>query len=301
VTLDPAVMTALQGATRTAVYGATTLVVGAALFDAVVISRAIGLTPLEIASARARARKIGFVAAIVLVAAYLTRLYLQVIDSFLVAVPSADMIRQLFFLTRDWGHGMLAQIIISALVFCLLLYARRARSSALGVIAVTAPMAAASVPLTGHAVAHAGSIAVAAQATHVFAAGGWLGTLSVLWLIGRRVQSTASLASIVRAFSPVALTCAGLLGFAGAATYFLHVGGLDQLLTTPYGLVLVTKIAVFLSASGVGYVNWKHLTPRLMEGGQRARFTQAAALEISLAVVAILLTAVLTNLPQPGE
>ena len=294
-------MTALQGATRTAVYGATTLVVGAALFDAIVISRAIGLTPLEVASARARARAIGFVAAIVLLAAYLTRLYLQVIDSFLVAVPSAEMLRQLFFLTRDWGHGMLAQIILSAFVFCLLLYARRARSSALGVIAVTAPMAAVSVPLTGHAVAHAGSIAVAAQATHVFAAGGWLGTLSVLWLIGRRVQSTASLASIVRAFSPVALTCAGLLGFAGAATYFLHVGGLDQLLTTPYGLVLVTKIAVFLSAAGVGYVNWKHLTPRLTESGQRARFTQAAALEISLAVVAILLTAVLTNLPQPGE
>jgi len=294
-------MTALQGATRTAVYGATTLVVGAALFDAIVISRAIGLTPLEVASARSRARGIGFVAAIVLLAAYLTRLYLQVVDSFLVAVPSAEMLRQLFFLTRDWGHGMLAQIIISALVFCLLLYPRRARSSALGIIAVTAPMAAVSVPLTGHAVAHAGSVAVAAQATHVFAAGGWLGTLSVLWLIGRRVQSTASLASIVRAFSPVALTCAGLLGFAGAATYFLHVGGLDQLLTTPYGLVLVTKIAVFLSAAGVGYVNWKHLTPRLTEDGQRERFTQAAALEISLAVVAILLTTVLTNLPQPGE
>ena len=294
-------MTALQGTTRTAVYAATALVVGAALFDTIVISRSRGLTPLEIASARARARAIGFVAAIVLLAAYLARLYLQVIDSFLVAVPSADMLRQLFFLTRDWGHGMLAQIVVSALVLGLLLYVRRAHSSGLGLIAITAPMAAVAVPLTGHAVAHAGSLAVAAQATHVFAAGGWLGTLSVLWLIGRRVPSTASLASIVRAFSPVALTSAGLLGCAGAATYFLHVGGLDQLLTTPYGLVLVTKIAVFLAAAGVGYVNWKHLTPRLMEGGQRARFTQAAALEISLAVVAILLTAVLTNLPQPGE
>ena len=294
-------MTALQGATRTAVYGASALVVGAALFDAIVISRSIGLTPLEVVSARARARGIGVVAAIVLLAAYLTRLYLQVIDSFLVAVPSTDMLRQLFFLTRDWGHGMLAQIVISALVLCLLLYVRGARSSAISVIAVTAPMAAVAVPLTGHAVAHAGSIAVAAQATHVFAAGGWLGTLSVLWLIGRRMPSTASLASIVRAFSPVALASAGLLGFAGAATYFLHVGGLDQLLTTPYGLVLVTKIAVFLAAAGVGYVNWKHLTPRLTEGGQRARFTQAAALEISLAIVAILLTTVLTNLPQPGE
>ena len=135
--------------------------------------------------------------------AYLTRLYLQVIDSFLVAVPSTEMLRQLFFLTRDWGHGMLAQIVIMVLVLGLLLYWGGARDcQLLGVIALTAPMAAVSVPLTGHAVAHAGSIAVAAQATHVFAAGGWLGTLSVLWLIGRRVPSTVSLASIVRAFSP---------------------------------------------------------------------------------------------------
>jgi putative copper export protein len=301
VTLDPAVITALQGTTRTAVYGATTLIVGAAIFDTVVVSRAFGLTPAEAASARSRARTIGFIASIVLLSAYVARLYVQVIDSFLVAVPTTEMLRQLFFMTRDWGHGMLAQIVISGLVVCVLFYVRCSKPAPLAWIAMTAPLAAVSIPLTGHAVAHAGTIAVAAQATHVFAAGSWLGTLSVLWLVGRKLPSTVSLASVVRAFSPVALTSAGLLGLAGAATYFPHVGGLDQLLTTPYGLVLVTKIAVFFAASGFGYVNWKHLTPRLTESGQRERFTQAAALEICLAIVALLLTAVLTNLPQPGE
>jgi putative copper export protein len=61
------------------------------------------------------------------------------------------------------------------------------------------------------------------------------------------------------------------------------------------------KVAVFLSAASVGYINWRHLTPRLPETGQRERFARAAALEIALATTAILLTTVLTNLPQPGE
>ena len=294
-------MTALQGTTRTAVYGATTLVVGAALFDAIVISRAIGLTPLDVASARARARGIGLVAASVLLVAYLTRLYLQVIDSFLVAVPSSEMLRQLFFLTRDWGHGMLAQIVISALVLCLLLYARGARSAA-------------HRRDCGHGTD--GGIVGSAHGTCCRACGQHRRRGAGDTCICRRRLARHVVGAVAdrpagaingepgvhrsRLFAR-RVTCAGLLGFAGAATYFLHVGGLDQLLTTPYGLVLVTKIAVFLSAAGVGYLNWKHLTPRLTEGGQRSRFTQAAALEISLAVVAILLTAVLTNLPQPGE
>jgi putative copper export protein len=65
--------------------------------------------------------------------------------------------------------------------------------------------------------------------------------------------------------------------------------------------VLVLKIAVFLSAAGAGYVNWRHVTPRLERTGERATFTRSAALEIGLAVVALLLTTVLTNLEQPED
>ncbi len=74
------------------------------------------------------------------------------------------------------------------------------------------------------------------------------------------------------------------------------------MLSTEYGVVLVLKIAVFLSAAGAGYVNWRHVTPRLERtSGQRATFTRSAALEIALAVVALLLTTVLTNLEQPED
>ena len=79
------------------------------------------------------------------------------------------------------------------------------------------------------------------------------------------------------------------------------MGNLSHLLSTQYGVVLVLKIAVFMSAAGAGYVNWRHVTPRLELTGQRETFTRSAALEIALAVVAVLLTTVLTNLEQPGD
>jgi putative copper export protein len=301
VTLDPTVIAALQGATRAVVYGASTLIVGSAAFDTVVVRRAAALGPTERAAARARAREIGHLAAAALCLAYLARLYIQVIDSFLVVLPTVDMVRQLIFSTRAWGLGVLAQLIISASVLAMLTYARVTRTPNPGAAAASALLAAVSVPLTGHAVAHGGPAAVAVQAAHVFAAGAWLGTLTVMWLVCSRMASSDDLMSVVRAFSPVALASAALIAAAGTAAVFIHVGTPGELLSTRYGLVLLMKIAVFLTAAGVGYVNWRHVTPRLHQDGQRQLFSRTAALEIALAVVAILLTAVLTNLPQPGD
>jgi putative copper export protein len=301
VTLDPEVITAIKSTTRAAVYGASALVVGAAIFQTMILPRASGMSADERAHARAGARTIGYFAAWVLLLAHLARLYIQVIDSFLVAIPTTEMIGQLFFSTRTWGLGILAQTIISAILVLLLMATRRARGDVPWLAMGSALLAAVSVPLTGHAIGHAGPVAVAAQATHVFAGGSWLGALTVLWLTCRRLPSAASLVAVIRAFSPVALASAALLALAGTATYFLHVGDLSHLLTTEYGVVLVLKIAVFMSAAGAGYANWRHVVPRLAASGQRVTFTRSAALEIALAVVALLLTTVLTNLPQPGD
>lgn len=300
MTLDPVVITAINSTTRAAVYGASALIVGAALFDVVVLRRASGLNPGERRAIQARALQIAYCAGWVLLLAYVGRLYVQVIDSYLVFTPTLFMVRQLIFSTRAWGLGMFAQIVIAAGVLGLLIFSKR-RAGAPAATTAAGVLSALSVPLTGHAIAHAGPIAVAAQAAHVFGVGGWLGTLTVLWMTCRRMMSTDDLATIIRRFSPLALTSAALIALAGIATFFIHVGGFSELLSTSYGLVLLLKVAVFLSAASVGYVNWRHLTPRLPETGQRERFARAAALEIALATTAILLTTVLTNLPQPGE
>jgi putative copper export protein len=300
VTLDPVVITVIKSTTRAAVYGASALIVGAALFDVVVLRRSSGLNPAERGAIQTTVLRIARAAGWVLFLAFVGRLYVQVIDTYLVFTPTFFMVRQLIFSTRAWGLGMFAQIVTAAGVLGLLILSKR-KAGAPAAMMAAGVLAALSVPMTGHAVAHAGAVAVAAQAAHVFGVGGWLGTLTVLWVTCRRMQSTDDLATIIRRFSPLALASAVSIALAGIAAFFLHVGGFSELLSSSYGLVLLLKVAVFLSAAGIGFINWRHVTPRLRETGQRERFARAAALEIALATTAILLTTVLTNLPQPGE
>ena len=138
MTLDPAAVIAIQGGTRAVVYGAAALVVGSAVFETVVLPRAALLSPDARGAARARARAIGYLAAACAVLRYVARLYIQVIDSFLVVVPTAEMLRQLIFSTRAWGLGVLAQLIVSAGVLGLLTYVRVTRTRQSGAVAATA-------------------------------------------------------------------------------------------------------------------------------------------------------------------
>jgi putative copper resistance protein D len=298
VTLDPTTIAILTGATRAVAYGAAALVVGAAVFDGGVLRRAAPPPP-EQDAARARARRIGLLAAVALLMAYAARLYIQVIDSYLVAVPTPLMLRQLIFLTRAWGLGVLGQLVCGGVLVALFFGLRRS-SRFPGLVWIAAPIAALTIPMTGHAMSHGGPGAFVVQATHVFAVGSWLGTLAVLWLSSRHVDGPR-LVQIITAFSPVALASAGMVVVAGTATLVIHVGTPSEVFSTSYGQVLLVKIALFAAAAGVGYANWRHVTPSLARGGQRSQFTRAAALELTLGIVAILATALLTSLPQPGE
>ena len=97
MTLDPVVITAINSTTRAAVYGASALIVGAALFDVVVLRRASGLNPGERRAIQARVLQIAYRAGWVLLLAFVGRLYVQVIDSYLVFTPTLFMVRQLIF------------------------------------------------------------------------------------------------------------------------------------------------------------------------------------------------------------
>jgi putative copper resistance protein D len=299
VTLDPSTIAILTGATRAVAYAAATSLAGVVMFDSAVLRQA-SLPQSDRDILRKRARNIGLLVATTLFLAYAARLYIQVLDSYLVAIPTLVMLEQLIFLTRSWGYGVLGQLVISSILTILFFFMRRSSAPA-AVLWLAAPLAALSVPLTGHAFSHGGAGGLLVQATHVLAAGSWLGTLAVLWWLCRNSLDAAGLLSIIRAFSPVALASAAMVALAGTAALFIHLDSPRDLVSTSYGLVLLVKITLFAAAASVGYVNWQHVTPSLARGGPRRQFTRAAALEISLGVMAILATALLTSLPQPGE
>ena len=75
----------------------------------------------------------------------------------------------------------------------------------------------------------------------------------------------------------------------------------DGLVGSPYGGVLACKVALFAAVAGLGYVNWTRRTPLLVDDAGRRLFLATARLELGLAAVALVITAVLTAMGRPGD
>jgi putative copper export protein len=297
------IVSILKGVTRGLAYASATLLAGVATFETLLLPRLSRRSPAISARAVATTLRLSQIAASVCLLAYLARLYVQVIDSYLVFLPTRQMVEMLLFSTFGWGLGMLTQIVVSAAVVVIEAAGRRAapappRRWTLAIAAVLSVMA---VPLTGHAVAHVGLWAAAVQSLHVLGVGGWLGTLAVVALVARRIQTPAEVQELARTFTPIALSAAAILASGGVATLFVHVGSPQELWNSSYGLALVAKVVIFLMTAGAGYANWRHVTPRLIDPAGRRRFDGRVRAELTLGVLALAMTVVLTSLPRPGD
>jgi putative copper resistance protein D len=109
-----------------------------------------------------------------------------------------------------------------------------------------------------------------------------------------RTSSAVSLAIAARAakrFSPLGIASVGALLLTGLVNAWYLVGNVPALLGTPYGQLLVAKIALFLTMVALATTNRRRLTPRVEEHSAPALrlLTRNAVLEIVAggAVVAI--------------
>lgn len=141
------------------------------------------------------------------------------------------------------------------------------------------------------------------QMAHLIAAGLWLGGLLPLGLLLRRAAGArgAAYLPLARAalphFSQIGYVAVALLMITGTVNTIMLVGSVSALIGTPYGRLLLLKIALFLAMVGLALVNRFRLTPRLA-GGETAQGSvralcrsvvaeQALGLAV-LAVVAVL-------------
>jgi copper resistance protein D len=84
---------------------------------------------------------------------------------------------------------------------------------------------------------------------------------------------------------------------------WLHLGSLPVLWRSSYGLVLFRKLVVVAMLLAVGTYNWKRVKPSLREAGADGarRLTRSGSIELGLALVVLLMTAVLVASPTPME
>jgi copper transport protein len=302
-------------AIRWATYIALLGVIGAVAFAVLVLGllrrRRAPDDDALIGDARGRAAAAGIAFAAALLVLALARLYAQslavhgrqeVLDPARIGVLLGQTV---------WGLGWWIQAGAALLAAAGFVLARRSGAVGWAVAAVAALALAVSPALSGHAAALtgvAGAVAIGADAVHVLGAGGWLGTLLLLLLVGMPAAARlgparrgAAVAALVRAFSPVALFFAGILVLSGFAGVVIHMGSLDALLGSRYGTLLFLKLGITLFVFGAGAYNYLRVEPALGDDGGTGRLRRSATVELVFGTAVLLVTAMLVATARPYD
>jgi putative copper export protein/methionine-rich copper-binding protein CopC len=255
-----------------------------------------------------RVASAGVLLGVLLVVAIIARLGAQAASLSIDATMHASEMRGVL-LGTTWGTAWILQIAGAVLALAGLARGQATdrgwRPAALGVALVTC-----AEPWMGHAAAMEGGrgTAMLADALHLFAAGGWLGTLLVIAIAAipyaRRLgaQGAVILAALVHAFSPVALGSAAVLVVTGIVASWLHLNSLRDFVISDYGAMLLRKLVVLAVILAIGAYNWRRVRPSLMsDAAAVARLRRSATAELVLAAVLLAVTAVLVALPAPAQ
>lgn len=158
---------------------------------------------------------------------------------------------------------------------------------------------------SGHGAADegvAGGVHLAADLLHLLGAGVWLGALAALLLLLRRPPEAATLHSALAGFSGVGSAAVAVIVASGLLNTWFLVGlnRLASLIATPWGLLLLAKLALFAAMLGLAALNRFRLTPRL--GAALASEPAAAlpALRRSIVLEAMLGVGVLSLVSAMG-
>ena len=133
-----------------------------------------------------------------------------------------------------------------------------------------------------------------------------VGTL--FWMLAHVVRmhrtrddgSAARVASLVTAFSPVALGSAALVVLTGVVSAWLRLGSVPALWSTSYGQVLLVKLLFLSGVTATGFYNWRFVQPSLGTNAATVRLRRSATSELVIGVVVLVVTAVLVAMPTPS-
>jgi copper transport protein len=260
------------------------------------------------ADASQQARGLGEVAAVIYVLSALFRLVQQAAA---VRMPGEAPVATLSTIVSgsSWGHGWLIGIIGSGLVILgFFLSMKRMRAGT--PTALTGALAMTLAPaLSGHAAAAKLFIpAVSLDALHVAAIGAWIGTLTVVVLVGipamARVKdgnADAAVSALVNSFHPIALLSAPLAVFAGLGSSALRLGSIAALTSTRYGTVLIIKLVGVVLVAALGLWNSTRARRRLGNATATYSLRRTAITEVVLAALVLWVTTDLVTTPAPSE
>ncbi len=193
------------------------------------------------------------------------------------------------------------------------------RAAWLWVVALASGAALVTLAWTGHGATGDGAVGwvhLAADILHLLAAGVWLGALLALVLLVTRPASRVDAAHValsyraLHGFGTIGTIVVGTVIVTGLVNGWLLVGAgnVASLGASPYGRLLLAKLALFTAMLGLAALNRFRLTPALGRAIASADHADALvmlraslALETALAVVILGLVAWLGTLEPPAS
>ncbi|HRQ00365.1 MAG TPA: cytochrome c oxidase assembly protein [Terrimesophilobacter sp.] len=167
-------------------------------------------------------------------------------------------------LGQAWTYATLVPAIVTILVFGV------RNHTALVFVLLLAGTGLVPLALQGHAAGTAGhGQAVSSLGLHLVFASVWVGGLIVLVFL-QRTLSSDRLVVILRRYSTLALVSFVVVGASGAINGSVRVGSIEALLTTPYGVLVVTKVVALVGLGAFGAVNRRWVIDRLERRGATA-------------------------------
>ena len=253
-----------------------------------------------------RAAVLGTISAAVVIVVALVRLNLE--SQMMNAMPdmpgTQTMGARSMVMQTDWGFAFRIQLAAAlAALIGFVLVIRRVRGG--WFVATASALVLAITPaLGGHAAASPrfAALMIVADWLHVLGGASWLGSLLCVMAIGVPIAWTlelqtrwASIASLVNAFSPLALASAGVVLASGVFASWIHLERLSALWQTTYGKVLLVKLLLVATTFAIGAYNFKKVQPQLLTEIGALRLRKSAATELAVGCLILLVTGLLTG------
>ncbi|HUZ72357.1 MAG TPA: copper homeostasis membrane protein CopD [Stellaceae bacterium] len=185
-----------------------------------------------------------------------------------------------------------------------------ARSSTTILLALLAAVFVAGLAWAGHAVMHPGASHLIVQVTHLLAGAIWLGSLPALLHVATKARFNRSedwedaLRHVLPIYSRAGYVAVGLVLLTGILNCWYLVGSIGRLATTPYGHVLVAKIALVLIMVGIAAINRFVLLPEIETRGRGdehrlavRRLRCSVAVELGMSALVLAAVSLLGILP----
>ena len=290
--------------TRALSFGGIVLVIGAIVFNLLVVARSDRIGDELVWRMESRAAVVGVSASTLIIIAAFIRLFLE--SRMMNAMPGMEpMGMTAVLMNTQWGFAMRLQIIAASSALIAFAVAIPRVRGAWVIASLAGAVLAVTPALAGHAAAtpRFHFLMILTDFLHVIGASSWLGNLACVMFIGVPIllrtgvaDRWQSIAVLVNTFSPIALVSAIIVVLSGVIASWVHLERPSALWATSYGQVLLLKLALVVVTLVIGAYNFRRVQPLLVEEEGTRRLRRSAALELTTGALIILVTGFLTGI-----